>query len=72
MPDAMAEGSEWAAPQSARTPNIWNPLPSFTDVRELNNVKDTTLFFRDIASGMLPSVVWLAPSNRYSEHPRGK
>jgi phospholipase C len=61
-------------PQSARTPSIWNPLPSFTDVREdgeLGNVKDTSLFFRDVENGSLPSVVWLAPSNRYSEHPPG-
>jgi len=61
-------------PQSARTPSIWNPLPSFTDVKqdgELSNVKDTTLFFRDVANGTLPAVVWLAPSNRYSEHPPG-
>jgi phospholipase C len=59
-------------PQSARTPSIWNPLPSFTDVKEdgeLGNVKDTSLFFADIESGTLPSVIWLAPSNRYSEHP---
>ena len=61
-------------PQSARTPGIWNPLPSFTDVkadRELSQVKDTSLFFRDVRNGTLASVVWLAPSNRYSEHPPG-
>jgi phospholipase C len=61
-------------PQSARTPSIWNPLPSFTDVKddgELGNVKDTSLFFSDVANGRLASVVWLAPSNRYSEHPPG-
>lgn len=59
-------------PQSARTPGIWNPLPHFTDVKadsELGNIKDTSLFFQDVADGTLPSVVWLAPSNRYSEHP---
>ena len=61
-------------PQSARTPSIWNPLPFFTDVkadRELGNVKDTTLFFGDLLDGKLPSVVWLTPGNRYSEHPPG-
>jgi len=59
-------------PQSARTPGIWNPLPSFTDVKEdgeLGNVKDTSLFFSDLRSGKLPSVVWLTAGNRYSEHP---
>lgn len=61
-------------PQAARTPSIWNPLPSFTDVRtdgQLGNVKDTSLFFSDVANGTLASVVWLTPSNRYSEHPPG-
>jgi phospholipase C len=62
-------------PQSARTPGIWNPLPSFTDVRrdgQLANVKDTSLFFSDLRNGTLPSVVWLTPGNRYSEHPPGR
>jgi phospholipase C len=61
-------------PQRARTPGIWNPLPRFTDVKQdgqLANVKDTSLFFRDVKNGTLPSVVWLTPSNRYSEHPPG-
>ncbi len=61
-------------PQTARTPGIWNPLPNFTDVKadgELGNVKDTSFFFSDVANGTLPSVVWLTPSNRYSEHPPG-
>jgi phospholipase C len=62
-------------PQSARTPGIWNPLPSFTDVKQdgqLGNVKDTSLFFSDLRGGRLPAVVWLAPGNRYSEHPPGR
>lgn len=60
--------------QSARTPGIWNPLPRFADVKqdgELGNVKDTSLFFSDLRNGRLPAVVWLAPGNRYSEHPPG-
>ena len=62
-------------PQSARTPGIWNPLPSFTDVRrddQLSNIKDTSFFFSDVRNGTLPAVVWLAPGNRYSEHPPGR
>jgi phospholipase C len=61
-------------PQSARTPGIWNPLPSFTDVKndgQLANVKDTSLFFSDVRNGTLPAVAWLTPGNRYSEHPPG-
>jgi phospholipase C len=59
-------------PQSARTPGIWNPLPSFTDVQrdgQLANVKDMSLFFSDVRDGRLPPVAWLTPGNRYSEHP---
>ena len=45
-------------PQSARTPGIWNPLPSFTDVRadgDLGNVKDMSRFFSDVGEGRLPA-----------------
>lgn len=59
-------------PQSLHTPGIWNPLPSFTDVRQdrqLENIKDTSHFFRDLDRGTLPSVAWIIPNNRYSEHP---
>lgn len=62
-------------PQNARTPGIWNPLPAFTDVKQdgqLGNVKDTSLFFSDLRNGKLPAVAWLAPGNRYSEHPPGR
>ncbi len=62
-------------PQSARTPGIWNPLPSFTDVErdgERSNVKDISLFFDDLRTGKLPAVAWMEPGNRYSEHPPGR
>jgi phospholipase C len=75
-PDCLDDQSSCnLRPQSARTPGIWNPLPSFTDVKqdgELANVKDTSFFFSDLRSGKLPSVSWLAPGNRYSEHPPGR
>ena len=75
-PDCIADQSSCALkPQSARTPGIWNPLLSFTDVKqdgEFGNIKDTSRFFSDLRDGKLPSVVWLAPGNRYSEHPPGR
>jgi len=74
-PDCLADQSSCRRrPQSARTPGIWNPLRSFTDVKQddqLGNIKDTSLFFSDVRDGKLPAVVWLAPGNRYSEHPPG-
>jgi phospholipase C len=58
--------------QRPGTPSIWNPLPRFTTVRgdgQLANVKDAGRFFEDAAGGRLPSVAWVVPSWRESEHP---
>jgi phospholipase C len=58
--------------QSARTPGIWNPLPSFDTVKadgELGNVQDLRNFYAAARNGTLPNVAWLAPAQRYSEHP---
>ena len=57
-PDCLDDQSSCnLKPQSARTPGIWNPLPSFTDVKQdgqLANVKDTSLFFSDFATARCP------------------
>ncbi len=61
-----------AVPQNARTPGIWNILPYFDTVKkdgELGNVRDLRDFYAAAKNGTLPSVVWLAPSAPYSEHP---
>ncbi|MBV9277643.1 MAG: phospholipase, partial [Candidatus Eremiobacteraeota bacterium] len=58
--------------QNARTPGIWNPLPAFDTVKqdaEVRNVQDITNFFQAARSGTLPAVSWIAPANRFSEHP---
>jgi phospholipase C len=72
-PDCLNDQSSCELhPQSARTPGIWNPLPSFTDVKQdgqVSNIKDMSLFFSDVRDGKLPAVSWLVPGNRYSEHP---
>ncbi len=60
--------------QSVRTPGIWNPLPSFDTVKadgQVANVQDITKFYDAAKNGTLPSVVWLAPAGKYSEHPPG-
>ena len=59
-------------PQSAETPSIWNPLPSFSTVRadgELGNIQDAENFFLDAAHGHLPEVAWIVPDEAVSEHP---
>jgi phospholipase C len=58
--------------QSAGTPGIWNPLPSFTTVQEngqLGNVQDTSRFLAAARSGTLPAVSWVVPNQRESDHP---
>jgi phospholipase C len=59
-------------PQSPGTPDIWNPLPGFTTVREdqqLGNIQDTQSFYAAAAAGTLPAVSWVVPNYAESEHP---
>ncbi|HLI32407.1 MAG TPA: alkaline phosphatase family protein [Solirubrobacteraceae bacterium] len=54
------------------TPEIWSPLPYFVDVREdgqLPDIESINTFYADARAGTLPSVSWLAPDDRVSEHP---
>jgi phospholipase C len=58
--------------QTAATPGIWNPLPSFDTVQkdgERSNVTDVSSFYASVARGTLPAVSWIAPSWATSEHP---
>jgi phospholipase C len=61
--------------QNARTPGIWNPLPYFTDVHEdnqLSNIQSLSDFYTAAQTGTLPSVSWVVPNARVSEHPPAK
>jgi phospholipase C len=58
--------------QSAKTPEIWNPLPRFTTVHlddQQGNIQSASHFFTAAARGTLPAVTWIVPSGRNSEHP---
>jgi phospholipase C len=58
--------------QSALTPSIWNPLPSFTDVQadgQLGNVQGIAQFYDAARTGTLPAVSWVTPDAAHSEHP---
>jgi phospholipase C len=60
-----------AVQQSAETPAAWNPLPSFTTVKDnhqLGNVRDLSNFYQAAGNGTLPSVSWVVPSLENSEH----
>ena len=61
-----------AGPQRLLTPEIWNPLPDFTDVHEdgqLSNIQDVSRFLEDARLGHLPAVSWVIPNSKNSEHP---
>jgi phospholipase C len=58
-------------PQNIETPEIWNPLPDFADVRkdhQLGNIVPDSQFFRDAHRGHLPAISWVIPSGDDSEH----
>jgi phospholipase C len=61
-----------AQAQTAKTPGIWNPLPSFTTVQQdgqLGNIQSIDNFYSAARGGTLPAVSWVTPNNRVSEHP---
>jgi phospholipase C len=58
-------------PPWSSTPEIWNPLPSFTTVqrdRQVGNVKDVAHFLAAARAGRLPQVSWVVPDEAHSEH----
>jgi phospholipase C len=61
-----------SSPFSVGTPDIWNPLPSFTDVKQdgqLGNIQNASRFLADASAGTLPAVSWVVPDQRHSDHP---
>jgi phospholipase C len=74
QPDCADDAATTCDPpaQDAHTPGIWNPLPYFTTVRQdrqLGDIAPLRRFFEAAHTGTLPSVAWVAPSDRVSEHP---
>ncbi len=73
-PDCENDQSMTCTPvqQGPQTPGIWNPLPSFTDVAQddqLSNIQSLTSFFTAAGQGTLPAVSWVTPNGSVSEHP---
>ena len=59
-------------PQKVGTPEIWNPLPWFTTVKQdgqLGNIQTIDHFYADAKGGRLPAVSWVVPNGKVSEHP---
>jgi phospholipase C len=73
-PDCEDDAAMTCAPvqQGPKTPGIWNPLPSFTDVAQdgqLGNIQTLSDFFAAAKDGTLPAVSWIDPNGKVSEHP---
>lgn len=61
-----------SAERPLATPKIWNPLPQFSDVRELDaldGVQTADRFLEAAGDGTLPTVSWVIPGTAYSDHP---
>jgi phospholipase C len=62
-----------AKAQYAHVPEIWNPLPYFTTVKQdhqESNIQDLAHFYAAAQQGTLPSVAWVIPNGVVSEHPQ--
>jgi len=73
-PDCEDDEDITCAPvgQNATTPGIWNPLPYFNTVKEdgqLSNIQSLSNFYAAARGGTLPSVSWIVPNQKVSEHP---
>jgi phospholipase C len=73
-PDCEDDGAIFckAKKQNAKTPGIWNPLPWFTTVHQdhqVRNIRSVSHFFFAAKHGTLPSVSWVIPNDKVSEHP---
>jgi phospholipase C len=73
QPDCAGDGISCAPqPQKVGVPQIWNPLPGFSDVHQdgqLGNIRDISAFTSAAAAGTLPAVSWVIPNAKDSEHP---
>src|SRR5216684_4152753 len=73
QPDCQDDQATCAAlPQTVGTPEIWNPLPWFTTVKQdgqLGNIQTIGSFYSDAKNGKLPAVSWVVPNGKVSEHP---
>ena len=73
-PDCESNSQLSCAPvtQGPKTPSIWNPLPTFDDVKADNqkqNIQSLNGFFAAARAGRLPAVSWIVPNGVVSEHP---
>jgi phospholipase C len=76
-PDCESDEATSCSPvkQAPKTPGLWNPLVSFTDVKEdgqLGNIQSLNNFYTAVHQSEgcgLPNVAWIDPKESVSEHP---
>ncbi len=59
-------------PQKVGVPQIWNPLPGFSDVHQdgqVGNIQAISAFTSAASAGTLPAVSWVIPNGKDREHP---
>ena len=59
-------------PMRLAVPSIMNPLPNFTTVHDngqLNHIRLTNTFLRDLKNDSIPAVSWIIPEDGVSDHP---
>ncbi len=73
QPDCPNDGQACISQlQKAGIAEIWNPLPWFVTVqndKQLGNIQDVSNFYAAAKAGTLPSVSWIVPNGKNSEHP---
>jgi phospholipase C len=70
--DDSALASPDKNPSWQTVPKIWNVLPGFVTVhenRQTANIQPIANFFKAVSVDTLPSVSWIVPNGRDSEHP---
>jgi phospholipase C len=71
-PDDCYDGDCATVNNPNGVPEIWNPLPDFQTVHQdgqLGNVQNLKNLYAALGNGTLPSVSWIIPNGRDSEHP---
>lgn len=72
LPDDDADAEAPSPDAFYNTLGVWNPLPAFDDVRldgETGDLQPGSRFLTEVKTGTLPTVSWVIPPFKSSDHP---
>ena len=72
LPDDDADGEAPSPDSFYNTLGVWNPLPAFDDVQldgETANLEPGSNFIEQAKTGTLPTIAWVIPPFKSSDHP---